>query len=178
MPVRQDHRSGLASRLRLSGVLILVSGWVLLSIRLPDPPQYVVSLCFQFLTYKEGFDFGLPVSGRFYPQSSSLLLLVLYYLFFTTCRGVAYVRRIEGGGGGVYSKNRRKWGWRMFVDNSPESPAPVDKPQGDNRLGHPRSAFQRRGDRRCPRVAGIVRGDPCGGNRESSDLAGLDRAGR
>ena len=37
--------------------------------------------------------------------------------------GVAYVRRI-----GV------KGGWRMFVDNSPESPAPVDKPQGEQSL--------------------------------------------
>ena len=34
---------------RLSGVLILVLGWVLLSVRLPVPPLYCVSLLFSVL---------------------------------------------------------------------------------------------------------------------------------
>ena len=123
MPVRQGHRSGLASRLRLSGVLILVSGWVLLSIRLLDPPRFSVSLLFQFFTYKEGFSFAFcggrqPLSwvvsllfSASYPQDRRSYYLFLYYLFFTTCMVYLYRRKWLPR---VYLY-RRKWLPRVYL---------------------------------------------------------------
>ena len=104
-------------------------GWVLLSVRLPDPLRYGVSLFFQFFTYKEGFGFGFsggalaPLLGGFsfvfseLSTGSSLLLLVtLTTCCLTTCmvylfdrisrRGVYLFDRISRRG--VYLFDRGK----------------------------------------------------------------------
>ena len=95
---RRSRASGLT---RLSAAAIRGFGLGFVAVTLSSSAAVWCKLCvFSFFIYKEGFgfDFGLSVFGRFYPQSSSLLLLVLYYLFFTTCMGRRFQRRDWGRG--------------------------------------------------------------------------------
>ena len=99
-----------------SGVL----GWVLLSVRLPVPPRFAVSLFFQCFTYKEGFGFAFsggalaPLLGVFsfvfseLSTGSSLLLLVLYYLY-----GYAFWSYFKWGGVCVLVVLERQGGMRF-----------------------------------------------------------------
>ena len=57
--------------------MILVLGWVLLTVCLPVPPRYSVRLFFQLFTYKEGFGFAF-CGGR--QRRTRRLILVGSYL--------------------------------------------------------------------------------------------------
>ena len=71
----------------------------------------------------------------------------------------------------------------MLVENSLESPLPVDKLHSGNRLGRSRKPQEQlsvvKGYKRgAPANRGAVRGESCGENGETSGLAGLDLTAR
>ena len=83
-------------------------------------------LVFRFYPFKGWFWFFDPV---IYSQSSSLLLLVLI-----TCSYYLYVCSVWSKNQGyvcsVWSKSRAFCVFGLVVENSPESPLPVDKSHG------------------------------------------------
>ena len=77
-----------------------------------------------------------------YSQSRRSYYLFFNYLFFNYLDVLPVWYTNRGGVLPVWYKTTPFRVTRLVLDNSLESPAPVDKPYGGNRLERPRSGFQ------------------------------------